>query len=353
MWARLLFAIRSRVPDPISALGSWKLSIVLTVSGSLYFALLASWSTSSPPSIVQGIAGLLPFWVLYGLLLVNTALCLWQRLPLMVIGIRSGRWEALGTYLFHGAFFLLAFAVGLTMLFRQEMTLRVAEGEDFIGTPEQIASRSRPAVFNPPAAPLEFRLEQVAPEFWGDQLLFTQLQADLVFASGKRRRTRINRPLWVGPATFLRMSGFGYTPRYEVADSQGRVIESLFVKLTVFPPGIRDSFNLERFPHRVEMGITPDAVEEGGRLISRTLNLNRPVVSAQVSRGKIILAEEDLGLGEKLEFEGMSLSFPEIRYWGEFSVVRDPGVPVLFSAFALAIVGLLLKLRNHRPAGGP
>ncbi len=350
---RLLYAIRSRVPDPIGALGSWKLSIVLTVSGALYFAFLAIWSTSSPPHVVQGIAGLLPFWILYCLLLVNTTLCLWQRWPLMVIGLRNGRWEALGTYLFHGAFFLLALAVGLTLLFRQEMTLRVAEGEDFVGAPEQIAGRSQPAMLNPPTAPLGFRLEKVVPEFWGDQLLFTRLEADLLFDSGTRKTTRINRPLWVGPATFLRMSGFGYTPRYQVTDNQGRIVESLFVKLTVFPPGIRDSFHLESFPHRVELGITPDAAEEEGRLISRTLNLNHPVVTAQVSRGKIILAEEDLSIGEKLEFEGLSLSFPEIRYWGEFSVVRDPGVPVLFTAFTLALVGLILKLRSRPPAGGP
>lgn len=353
MWARLLFAIRSRVPDPIGVLGSWKLSIVLTVSGALWFAFLAIWSTSSPPSIVQAIAGLIPFWFLYCLLLVNTTLCLWQRWPLMLVGIRNGRWEALGTYLFHGAFFLLATAVGLTMLFRQDMTLRVAEGEDFVGAPDQIAARSQPAVLNPPAAPLEFRLERVTPEFWGDQLLFTRLEADLLFSSGTHKTTRINRPLWVGPATFLRMSGFGYTPRYEVGDNQGRVIESLFVKLTVFPPGTRDSFNLESFPHAIELGITPDATEEDGRLISHSLNLVHPILTARVSRGRIILAEENLALGEKLDFEGLSLSFPEIRYWGEFSVVRDPGVPVLFSAFALAIVGLLLKLRSHRPAGGP
>lgn len=266
----------------------------------------------------------------------------------MMIGLRSGQWQALGTYLFHGSFFLLALAVGLTMIFRQEMTLRVAEGEDFVGAPEQIASRSQPAVLNPPAAPLEFRLETVTPEFWGDQLLFTRLEADLIFPSGTRKTTRINRPLWVGPTTFLRMSGFGYTPRYELTDNQGRIVESLFVKLAVFPPGLTDNFHLETFPHKVEVEVTPDAAQNEARLVSRTLNLTHPVVSAQVSRGKIILAEKDLEIGENLNFEGLSLSFPEIRYWGEFSVVRDPGVPVLFTAFALALVGLILKLWRLR-----
>lgn len=269
---------------------------------------------------------------------------------MVVNGIRNGHWEVLGTYLFHGAFYLLAVAVGLTLLFRQEMTLRVAVGEDFLGTPEQISSRSTPAVLNPPAAPLKFSVAQVNPEFWGDQLLFTRLEADLVFSSGTRKRTRINRPLWVGPATFLRLSGFGYTPRYELTDGLGRIIESLFVKLTVFPPGISDSFSLEGFPHRVEVAIIPDAAVVDGRVFSQTLNLVHPVVSVRVSRGRIILAEKNLEIGERLEFEGLSLSFPEIRYWGEFSVVRDPGVPVLFFGFAMAIAGLIIKLRKRQTA---
>jgi hypothetical protein len=47
----------------------------------LYYGFLAIWATSSPPHVVQNIAGLLPFWLVYALLLVNTGVCLWRRIP--------------------------------------------------------------------------------------------------------------------------------------------------------------------------------------------------------------------------------------------------------------------------------
>ena len=157
----------------------------------------------------------------------------------------------------------------------------------------------------------------------------------------------------MGPATFLRLSCFGYSPCYELTDTQARVLESLFVKLTVFPPGIKDRFTLEGFPHTVEVEVLPDAVEDGYGVFTQSLNLVNPVLPTRVSRGKIALVEGDLALHDTLDFEGLSLSFEEIRYWGEFSAVRDPGVLVLFPAFLLALIGLAMKLPGMRARGAP
>jgi hypothetical protein len=62
----------------------------------------------------------------------------------------------------------------------------------------------------------------------------------------------------------------------------------------------------------------------------------------------MLLGEAVLREGESLEFEGLQLSFPEIEYWGEFAIVRDPGAPVLFLTFAVALAGLLLKIGGGR-----
>ena len=69
-----------------------------------------------------------------------------------------------------------------------------------------------------------------------------------------------------------------------------------------------------------------------------------PAVELQVLRGRLELGRALLRLDEGFEFEGLTLRFPEIRYWGEFSIVRDPGTPVLFLAYAVGLAGLLLKL---------
>ena len=144
MWNRAFFAIRSILADLGPRLGSWRLSIVLMVLAALYYGFLAIWAGSSPPHVVQNIAGLIPFWWVYGLLLVNTAVCLWRRLPQLRRELASGHWAALGTFLFHGAFFLVALGFLLTIAGRQEAKVWVAVGEEFTGEPSQVLSRTAP-----------------------------------------------------------------------------------------------------------------------------------------------------------------------------------------------------------------
>jgi hypothetical protein len=395
MWDRALYAVRRLTVDLGGRLGSWRLSIVLMIVAALYYGLLAVWATSSPPHVVGNIAGLIPFWLVYAFLLVNTGVCLWNRLPTLrkdlslgrrwsgrspdwvvetpaglepdearallrgagyrpawaesgrVGGVRK-RWTALGTYLFHGAFFLLAVGFLLTLLARQESRVWVAVGERFESRSDQLLSMSPPRILAAGVPSLSFDVDRITPEFWRDQMLFTRLDAELEFPGGSVKTTRINRPLWVGPATFLRLSGFGYTPRYELVDREGAVLDSAFVKLNVFPPGKRDYFTLPDYPHRLYVEVLPDFELDEGVPVTRSLNLVNPGVVLRVLRGRLDLGGAVLAGGEGFDFEGLTLRFPEIRYWGEFSVVRDPGAPVLFAAYLVGLVGLLLRLPGRR-----
>lgn len=395
MWDRALFASRRFLLDLGGLLGSWRLSIVLMVVAGLYYALLAIWAGASPPHVVRNIAALSPFWLVYLLLLVNTGLCLWRRIPTLrrdlsreprwserapdwrrplapgegagearalarslgyrvtiaeeerVVAVQR-RWSALGTFLFHGAFFLVALGFLATLLARQEARVWVAVGEDYTARPDQVLSRSAPRLLGGGEPDLGFRVEEITPEFWRDQLLFTTLEAGLVLGGGERATTRINRPLWVGPATFLRLAGFGYAPRYELSDRRGEVLDSAFVKLNLFPPGQRDQFRIPGYPHRLYLEVLPDYVDDGGRAATRSLNLVRPATELQVYRGRLDLGGGLLVGDEGHEYEGLTLSFPEIRYWGEFSIVTDPGVPLLFLGYLVALAGLALKLCGRR-----
>jgi hypothetical protein len=346
MLARWLFAIRSFGADLGPRLGSWRLSVVLMVLAALYYGLLAIWSTSSPPHVVQSIAGLAPFWGLYILLLMNTGVCLWRRLPTLgrELAERPRSWDALGSFLFHGAFFFVALGFLLTLAVRQEARVWVAVGETFTGHAEQYLSQSPPKILAAGVPAPGFSVERITPAFWRDEMLFTTLEAELQLADGQQAVTRINRPLWLGWGTFLRLSGFGYAPRYQLTDRHGQAVESAFVKLDVFPPGQRDYFSPPGYPHRLYVEVFPDFAVEEGDPVTRSLNLANPAVGLSVYRGRFSLGEAVLGREASFEFEGLRLSFPEIRYWGEFSIVRDPGVPLIFLAFALGLVGLLVRL---------
>ncbi|MBI5509409.1 MAG: hypothetical protein HY903_11715 [Deltaproteobacteria bacterium] len=322
--------------------GSFKLSVVLTVLLALYHGLLAIWARSSPAPVVQSIAGLLPFWLVYGLLLANTAVCLWRRLPALVRGAGP-----LGTLMFHGSFLVIALGFAATFVARREAGIRVAVGEAFTGDVEQWVAGDRGAPVGGTAP--RFVVEEIVPELWDDALLFTELRARIGLVNAGKRDVRINEPAWLGLCTLLRLTGFGYAPRYELSDAaSGKVLESAFVKLSVFPPGQEDSFSASTLPFEVDVGVLPDAVQRDQGWETASLNLRRPAVIARVFRGKLPLAAGTLLEGEGLSFEGVTLRFPEIRYWAELSLLYDPGAAILFSGYAMALVGLLLRVR----AGG-
>ena len=263
-------------------------------------------------------------------------------------GVRR-RWTALGTYLFHGAFFLLAIGFLLSAASRHETRIWAATGEEFTGADVQLLSRSAPRPLAMNVATPSFRVEDIRPEFWQDQLLFTQLEADLTLLPGDQHQTtRINLPLMLSPSRFLRLSGFGYAPRFEIRSPDGTTIESAFVKMNVFPPGQRDFFRTDGLPYRIYLELYPDAEISNGAVENRSLELSRPVILSTVYRGPLLVASEPLRLGESMSFEGIQLLFPEIRYWGEFEQVHDRGILWIFLSFVLGIAGLLLKLPGRR-----
>lgn len=368
MLDRVLFATRRFWLDLGAWLGFWKLSIVLMVLAAVYYLLLAVWSTASPPHVVRNIALLAPFWVIYALILANTGTCLWRRraallrdlargrtyrdrppgwtidLPpetgpreartlLKRAGYRvrrtpegvRGRWAVLGSYLFHGAFFVIGLGFLLTFSLRAETTLRVAEGE---------------ILEDPPSGP-SFVVRRITPEFWQDQMLFTMLEADLGWEDGSRSLTRINHPVPVGAASFLRLSGFGYAPRYELVSREGAILDTAWVKMNLFPPGSRDWFRVEDYPHRFYLSVVPDPIDS-------SLNLKEPRIDLEIYRGQTSLGQASLDLGQGYEFEGLVMRIAEIRYWGEFSLVRDPGAIPIFLGFAIGLIGLVLRLPGER-----
>lgn len=408
MWDKALFVLRRLTVDLGPLLGSWRLSIVLMVLAVQYYVFLAIWAGSSPPHVVRNIASMIPFWLVYAALLLNTGVCLWRRIPGLRLDLARGprwagrppdwsvvapagvdangarrlleklgyrvaweregavggyrrRWAALGTYLFHGAFFVLAVGFLLSLLTRQEARAWAAVGEEFRSQPDQFLSQALPAGFGAGIPDIRFRVDRIFPEFWRDQFLFTTLEADLVLPGGKRKTTRINRPLWLSFGTFLRLSGFGYAPRYELVDRDGRVIDSAYIKLNLFPPGQRDYFRLPDYPHRFYLQVYPDLDGESAVAATRTLNLVEPGIVLQVFRGRLDLGASLLLDGEGFEFEGLTLRFPEIRYWGEFSIVRNSGAPLLFLGYVVGLSGLLIRLGGRRrelewyagSAGGP
>lgn len=124
----------------------------------------------------------------------------------------------------------------------------------------------------------------------------------------------------------LDMEGFGYSPRYELKNKEGKVLDSSFVYLRIFPPGSEDFFRLLS-PLTYYLRYYPQG-EHGAYFRVR------------VARNKDLTFNGDVSLGEEFSYDNAAMSFPELREWTILTIKGNPGRPLL----ALGLLALFLAL---------
>jgi hypothetical protein len=127
---------------------------------------------------------------------------------------------------------------------------------------------------------------------------------------------------------FFRIRDMGYSPRYVLKSDKGRILDSSFVFMKLFPPGSEDNFRLLS-PLTYYIRYYPDGTE----------NLDESHLALRIVRNKDIVFNDTVRLSEDAVFEKNRISFDEVRTWTRLSIKRDWGEVV-------ALAGLLLGLLN-------
>jgi hypothetical protein len=372
---------QGRLRRLVSLLSSWRLSVVLTISGAVYYVFLSIWGARAPAHVVQTISGMIPFLLLYLLLLVNTLLCFsgriwrllelagrrsvflpqthtWRRVvaelpsyPGSVIQTDDGflwvyrRGSSVGTLLLHLALFPLALGFLLSVYGRSEGSFVAGLGEQ-MRVDGLTYQKARPDSSSLPT--FELQIADIDARFWEDRLLFTSFTADVTI-DNRKKHLAINSPALITPLTTVRLTSFGYAPVYLLmVEGVPRPLEEGAIKLNLFPPGQRDYFRPRHFPHRIYLQLYPDYIEDRSGPTSRSMELNNPRFAVQVYRGKVFITEALLAPGQPLTVEEFTFSLVQVIPTVELTVVRDPGLPLIILAFLIAIVGLLLRLPGRR-----
>ncbi|MGE5894090.1 MAG: hypothetical protein ACM34I_08560, partial [bacterium] len=79
------------------------------------------------------------------------------------------------------------------------------------------------------------------------------------------------------------------------------------------------------------------------------MEIVNPAFGISVFRdGKILVAPRIIRPGEFIDFEGYRLLFPDLTYWVEFYVVKEHGIPVVYSGFALMLIALTIPFFFYR-----
>lgn len=252
---------------------------------------------------------------------------------LLILRSRAGaaRWMALlATVLLCAGFWLgglMGFSMRTVITEGQTVTL---PGEAAFGLGGYRAKYSRPPV-------MSIRLRELLPQFnaTGDRL--DGLEARLLvskygapFAATSVKRGPLSNPFGVS----ISISDFGYSPRFELYDNRGNVLDSSFVYLKLFPPGLEDQF---RLLSPLTYYLRYDPWGEGG-----------PYFNVRVARNRDISFNGQVALGERFNYENAAMAFPEIRRWTVLEVSANPGAPLLWAGFIVALTSLALMLRNRR-----
>jgi cytochrome c biogenesis protein ResB len=245
--------------------------------------------------------------------------------------------------LFHLSFFLIL-AGGLTSFYSQFIAyLELAEGETFQGEVERYMQRpapTMPKIGSPPK--VAFTIKSIVPVVSG--YTETGLKVQLVDARGRNHDLDINRPYNDNSTSFV-LKNLGMAPLFVLKDPAGKEIDGAFVKLNVLK-GATDRFSLGGFEFKARF--FPDYVLENGKDDTRSLEFNNPVFNISVMRDGKKIAEGAVPRNGTLEFAGYRLEMQELRYWVRFSVLKEHGIAIVYTGFAIACLAIIWRLLLYR-----
>lgn len=262
----------------------------------------------------------------------------------VLVNLFTRRYTYTGNILFHAAFVIILIGMRITLFARFEGTFALTEGESFFGEETEYVQYSASGEFSEAAPGVSFRLDRVTPWFWDDKLHFTRLTSDVRYPATTLEEAatiRLNGGLKMDGAR-LRIMSFGYAPEVLVEDLEGRIVRRWAAKMSVFPPGSED--HIEIGSYRIGIKVLPDPVEEEGKLGNKSMNLRDPVFLVNVTWLFEPVFAGVLKRGEKVVIGNLRISFPGIKYWVRYGVVKDPGEPVVIAGLVILVLGLMMRL---------
>lgn len=202
---------------------------------------------------------------------------------------------------------------------------------------------------------LGFHVNRLRPETNKDGDTLRSLTADVIVASSWSkvlRNTTITGRIPLFTAwTFVRITDFGYAPRFSMSDFSGNQVDSDYQYLKLFPPGAEDSFVPFTYGYTIYLRLYPDHIERQGLPASRSAELANPLFKVRIVRHKDIVYNDFMKTGEHLKFDNAVFQLHEVVKWAEFTLVKDGGIFValagIFSLMTAGIISFVTWYRNN------
>ena len=258
---------------------------------------------------------------------------------------RKGELAQWGSLLFHFSFLLMLGGVIFVLLTRYVGTMVITEGQAVTEQSQDYLNTLRLPLIGMQHQGFQVGLDGFTPTY-EQGMTGADFAADLVVLENgeiiKKQTVRVTQPLIYKGVSFL-LDSFGFAPFFVLKDENGEELFSGYVNLSVLPPGQPDSFAVPGTNFTLVAGFYPDMIIADGHLASRSFVPLNPVFSLNVTEAGNGVFTGQLPLGGNVTFGGKSLAFSDLSYWTSYKVVRDPGKDVVFAAFWLGLLGLLIR----------
>ncbi len=279
------------------------------------------------------------------LLFLSLGLCTFRRVRTLLQG--KGGYGQWGSVLFHfSAIVILAGAV-TSLWTKFDGNILLTEGQSFSGNTGEYASIQRSPYFAFPAPDFTLTLQKFRPTYGAVPIYVSDVAIE---RNGSRipEAVRDFHALSYGGYAFYQ-KGHGFSPSFLVRDRWGGVVFQSFVSFRsgIGPDGevqYEDYFQIPGAGLEVRGRLYPDLVAAKDSITTKSVLPVNPGIDIRIKKNGEEVYQGILMRGQSIELDGFSLAFQDLRYWSEFRVVRDPGVPVIYLGFIIGALGLTMKL---------
>lgn len=268
----------------------------------------------------------------------------------------KNRFSPLATILFHLSFFLLLLGGVITLYTKFRAEIDLAVGETFKG---QYKSMVPPKIGGIPET--VFRVENIKPTYFKKDL---PVDVKIVLNTRYGRKTiGVNRPYREGPLSFV-IKGIDVAPLFVVEDRNGNEIDGAYVKIRGLA-GQEDFFAMAGYNFRTvfhtdiladldspysEKSNLPQMLKQSPAAPKRVQHkeIVNPAVNIAAYKKNVLLRARTIRPGEHIEFDGYRLVFKDLTYWVKFYVVKEHGLGIVYTGFALITLALVIRFVFYR-----
>jgi hypothetical protein len=245
--------------------------------------------------------------------------------------------------LFHLSFFLILLGGIISMYTEFAGYVDLAQGEEFQGGAERYNKTPRPRLPKFGALPdAVFAVKSIEPHVVRNTP--TGIDVRVVDQKGQVHAVDINTPYKTSHTSFV-FKHLGMAPLLVVKDSAGKEVDAAYVKLDVVL-GQKDRTALGGY--QIEAIFYPNYGLEKGKPVTLNQEFKNPMFDLTVARDGKKLARGLVPKGGSLSFEGGRIELQDLTYWVRFYVIKQQGLEILYSGFALAVVGVIWRLLFFR-----